>query len=91
LTKALHAYAKEQLALDALRDKPKASETVAVAENALRAHLLTSALNATISLEGAFPAIVSGRETAPKAFAIDRFVPGSSTLKSTVRASRNSG
>jgi hypothetical protein len=61
LTKALHAYAKEQLALDALRDKPKASETVAVAENALRAHLLTSALNATISLEGAFPAIVSGQ------------------------------
>ena len=57
LTQALRAYASEQLALDGLREKPKATDTAVLAEQALRAHLLKSALNTTISLAGVFPTI----------------------------------
>ena len=61
LTRALRAYAREQLALDDLREKPKATDTAALAEQALRAHLLNSALKATITLAGVFPAMLGGQ------------------------------
>jgi uncharacterized protein YceK len=86
LTKALHNYAREQLALDGLREPPKATDKAALAENALRSHLLTTALTATISLQGLFPS-TPATGIARRAFAIARFARGSLISRSTARVS----